>query len=1300
MATSTGNMISPLKGDNYPTWKIQCQMALMKDGLWGIVNGTETRPSPAEADKVAKFINKWDKALAIIVLSIHPPLLYLVGEPTSPIEVWQKLADQFQKKTWANKLHLRKKLYSLRLKESGSVQDHIRTMTETFNALSVIGDTITDEDRVVHLLASLPDSYSMLVTALEACAEVPRMEMVTERLLHEERKLTEGESLYSNDSEKVMAARRQRSGGPKCYKCQKIGHIKRDCPEQKERRYTESKSKGKPKFHKAHRAKAEERDGSGSDSDYVGLTVSHALSTCDAGSNKWVIDSGATCHMSTDRSQFSDYHPLERPLDITLGDGHHLKAVGRGSVTLEMECSSNRVKKCKLSDVLYVPNLSFNLLSVSKSTDTAKRTVFTSKGCDFLDAEGKVVATGKRVGDLYYLNCRETQQKAAVAHSGGMTQEDLYHRRYGHLGVQSMRKLVVKDMVIGLDCKMTKDIGVCEPCVEGKHHRTKFETSSAKRSDSVLGLVHSDVCGKMSTQSLSGSEYFLTFIDDKTRYTWVYILKRKDQVFEQFLEWKALAEKRTGQELKAFRTDNGGEFTSTRFEDYLRKEGIRHELTVPKNPEQNGVAERMNRTIVETARSMLAGAKLPRKFWAEAVSTAVYLRNRSPTTAVEGMTPYEALTGEKPRVDMLRVFGCLAYAHIPKDERQKFDSKARRCIFLGYGVVTKGYRLYDVNHSKILYSRDVIFDESKYGLNKDPKVLAKEDVYPDSSSDSESVISQAEHMDGRDEEMVDQGESVSRRSARERRPPDMYGEWVNLSHDNPEPSSVHEAMAGSNKRKWHGAMEKEMESLLKNEVWDLVEPPKGRKIIGSKWVFKEKVGADGTTERYKARLVAQGYSQQCGLDYDETFSPVVRTESVRTVIALAAKNNLLLHQMDVTTAFLNGTLKEEVYMKQPKGFIKEGKEHLVCKLNKSIYGLKQSPRCWNTVLDDHLCKIGFTQSTSDPCIYTSEGESVIIAVYVDDIILAAGSEQRMSEVKQAIADEFTVKDMGELKYCLGVTVDQETNPDSIWIGQPGYTERVLTKFKMDEAKPVSTPVDTNNKLVKTGENDETVDQGLYQSAVGSLLYLSIWTRPDITYAVSNVAKFCSNPSKEHWTAVKRIMRYLKGTMNYGLWYDRSSSDECVGYSDADWAGDINDRKSTSGYMFQIGGTAISWRSKKQSCVALSTAEAEYMALASAAQEAIWMQQLVGDLNSKQTNSMVIYEDNQSAICMSKNPQFHGRAKHIGIKYHFIREQVEKGTVVLKYCPSKDMVADMLTKGLTKDQFNKLRTMAGVRGCPQ
>jgi hypothetical protein len=398
-------------------------------------------------------------------------------------------------------------------------------------------------------------------------------------------------------------------------------------------------------------------------------------------------------------------------------------------------------------------------------------------------------------------------------------------------------------------------------------------------------------------------------------------------------------------------------------------------------------------------------------------------------------------------------------------------------------------------------------------------------------------------------------------------------------------------------------MEEEMRSMHKNEVWELVEPPPDRRTIGSKWVFKRKLNCNVMVERHKARFVAQGFNQKAGLDYDETFSPVVRFESLRT-LAIAAQTGAVLHQMDVTSAFLNGTLTEEVYMKQPEEFIEKGKEKLVCRLKQSIYGLKHLPRCWNVTLDQHVRHMGFEQSTSDPCIYTiSEGETFIIGVYVDDIVLASKSAEKMAEVKKALSDKFEMKDLGELHYFLGVRIIHNNEEGSIWMGQKVYTENLLQKFGMDNAKSISTTVAVNTKLMLKTEDDECFDLKKYQSAVGSLLYLSIRTRPDITFAVNNVARFSSNATTQHWTAVKRIFRYLRGTTNLGLLFKKNGHKNLVGYSDADWGGDHNDYRSTSGYLFLIGGTAVSWKSNKQSCAALSTAEAEYMALAGAAQEA-------------------------------------------------------------------------------------------------
>ena len=506
---------------------------------------------------------------------------------------------------------------------------------------------------------------------------------------------------------------------------------------------------------------------------------------------------------------------------------------------------------------------------------------------------------------------------------------------------------------------------------------------------------------------------------------------------------------------------------------------------------------------------------------------------------------------------------------------------------------------------------------------------------------------------------------------------------------------MNDVVSGNEKEEWMNAMDNEIKSLKKHNVWELVELPEGRKTVGCKWIYKLKHDENGNIERYKARLVAQGFSQREGVDYDETFSPVVRFESIRTVLALAAQFGLSLHQMDVKTAFLNGELKEKIYMKQPPGYIAEGKETLVCLLQKSIYGLKQSARCWNEELDTQLKKMKFRQSSYDPCIYvrSEENEVFIIAIYVDDMIFGGENEMTINEVKKRVAEKFDVEDMGKLHHFLGVKIIQSTS--YIWIGQPAYTEALLKRFSMENSNAVDTPFEAGTKLVKSQESDKPYDKTKYQSAIGSLLFLSNRTRPDISFAVGKTSRYSSNPSNIHWSAVKRIMRYLNGTIHLGLAYMRCRSERLVGYSDADWAGDLDDRISTSGYVFKLSEAPISWRSKKQTCVALSTAEAEYMALASAVQEAIWLERLISDLLGSKEETVTVYEDNMSTICMGKNQQYHGRTKHISIKYHFVREKLAEGVVRIPYCKSEDMLADIFTKPLCAPRFKKLCKMLGM-----
>ena len=395
--------------------------------------------------------------------------------------------------------------------------------------------------------------------------------------------------------------------------------------------------------------------------------------------------------------------------------------------------------------------------------------------------------------------------------------------------------------------------------------------------------------------------------------------------------------------------------------------------------------------------------------------------------------------------------------------------------------------------------------------------------------------------------------------------------------------------------------------------------------------------------------------------------------------------------MDVVTAFLNGTLEEEIYMQQPAGYVQPGKEEMVCKLKKSLYGLKQSPRCWNKAFKEHMKSANFKQSTADPCIFTKteeSGEITIVAVYVDDLIVATKTTE-MNEIKRSLTSRFKMKDLGKLHHCLGITVEYDESRRSLWLHQRPYILAMLEKFGLSQAKTVPTPANLNVKLRKDDETSKLVDPTLYQSMVGSLLYAAIATRSNISQAVGAASKCCSNPIEAHLTAVKRILRYLKETINLGLKYKKSESGTLVGYSDADFAGDLDDRRSTSGNLFLFAGCPVSWYSKKQPTVSLSTAEAEYISLSGATQEGVWLRRLLSDFKLHQEAPTVIKEDNQGTIAIARNPVSYSRTKHIDIKYHYIRETILNGYVTLEYCPTKQMLADLLTKPLPRDRFEML-----------
>ena len=456
-------------------------------------------------------------------------------------------------------------------------------------------------------------------------------------------------------------------------------------------------------------------------------------------------------------------------------------------------------------------------------------------------------------------------------------------------------------------------------------------------------------------------------------------------------------------------------------------------------------------------------------------------------------------------------------------------------------------------------------------------------------------------------------------------------------------------------------MMEEMSSIEANHTWELVDLPAGHRPIGLKWVYKVKKDANGAVVKYKARLVAKGYVQKHGVDYDEVFAPVARLESVRLLLALAARAGWTVHHMDVKSAFLNGELEEEVYVAQPPGFTAAGQDSKVLKLKKALYGLKQAPRAWNAKLDASLASLGFSRCPSEHAVYAKGAATsrLVVGVYVDDLIITGSDEEEIAGFKKEMQALFDMSDLGRLHYYLGIEVRQHGG--GIDLGQAAYAAKILDKAGMTGCNPCHMPMEPRFKLSRVS-SARAVDATEYRSVVGMLRYL-VHTRPDLAFSVGYASRFMQEPTIEHMTAVKHILRYVAGTMHWGVRYTRGDhAAPLIGYSDSDLGGDVDNRRSTTGVAFFLGSNLVSWQSQKQRVVALSSCESEYMAATTAACQGIWLARLLGEIEDEDQKAAVLNVDNKSAISLSKNPVFHDRSKHIEIRYHFIRECVENGKI--------------------------------------
>lgn len=1378
------------------------------------------------------------QAMNILLQGCGEKYIVQVSHMSSTYEMWCELMHIFDVHARGKVIGYYQEMSALRMKVAEHPSDYVYRARKIVASLRGLGEPYTDLALCTHILHGLTADYQQHKLVQEALIQhddsVNKLEttlvrahstMASRRALPTTNREaptsfrprgavasthavqtppgSRGASPAPSDRRGSIPAVQQRNRGMSdftCHYCGERGHFMKNCPQ------------------------------------YTPKTV-HQVNSIDgfAPCGSWLVDTGSTDHIVPSDKGLKDYVAFDSPVFVSVANGGTARIVGEGTAVVQLPSGFT----FELYHVKHVPKATKCLISVGKAYEDGIDIVIDGKSCLLRDSAGELLGHAEVSLPFYWVHdlggisvsnhscagqesvCKSvtwSEQLITSCHEASASlrdfsvmeathakEIDLWHRRLGHISPDSLSRLAHEELVEGFPTKLPKGklrryvgkSGWCEECHLGKMTAGSFPPTGSVVSQ-PLELIHFDLMGPISDESPEGFKYALVCVDEFSDYTEVRPLRKKSEASPEAIAILKSLSNQANLAVKRVRTDGGTEFHG--LAKWCKDQGVSHEVTVPYVHQMNGKVERMNRTLQDRVRCMLVDAKLDPEWWALALDTASYVRNRCPV-AGKLLTPHEAMFNKKPDISHLKVFGSLCHVLTPKTQRDgKFHPVSKKGIFMGYSgkgfLVLLNDRVEYVKHVKVFEDRMPMRDHTftdcfehvrdpadpyapgdeellEESLELDPPMFADEGNGTDSDEDwdgegpsgSMSVSQPPEETTSSDQSgeghQLGLEQDAGRLAEDHKDPPPLEGRGmshppteevpstlppVEFDFDGAgirvspagmlerrhssrakksvyavesesaalgcfhvkgdtllvEPKTFTEAITCPDSEKWWSAMREEMASLESLGTWTLVEMSDSElrraKPLPTKWVYKIKLTDTGEIERYKARLVAKGFKQVYGIDYTEVYAPVSKYTTFRFLLSEAVERNLHIHQLDVSTAFLHGDLKETVHTVQPEGF-RVGSPNVVCLLHKSLYGLKQAPKAWHETLTACLVSAGYRKGDADPSLYILSGNKnppTYLILYVDDILIASASLDCVAAAKSLLSQQFKVKDLGEAKFFLGMQIEQLRDAggvlQSIKLHNFKHVSEVLQDFEQSDTIPKATPMETGLKLTK-GSGVPLPSDNRYRELVGKVLYLANTVRPDLSYIAGVLSRFAAAPTSDHWKAGMRVLKYLAGTRELGLaWYKGESS--LQGFVDSDYAGDLDGRKSTSGNVFIAGSAAISWGSKLQPLTALSTVEAEYISMCSGVQEALWLSKLVGDFGGK-IEGFPLFTDNTGALTNIKGNPASPRTKHIDTRYHRIRDEVLLGRIVPHYVSTAENPADCFTKPLQKSPFLKCLKQIGM-----